>query len=69
MRKTILIGAMAIVYVTVPASAWADPAPNDSNCAGVFASTSASGSIISGLATSSTGVSEFVRPDANCGEN
>ncbi len=43
-------------------------APNEHNCAGVFASNSASGQTISGLAQQFQGVSEFVLPDANCGD-
>lgn len=43
-------------------------APNEHNCAGVFASNFASGQTISGLAQQFQGVSEFVLPDANCGD-
>ena len=60
------VTAVAVVLAAPPALA---ATPEQHNCAGVFASTSADGQVISGLAVQFRGVSELVLPDANCGEN
>jgi hypothetical protein len=63
------IAADAAVAVVLAAPPPLAATPEQHNCAGVFASTSADGHTISGLAIQFRGVSELVLPDANCGDN
>jgi hypothetical protein len=60
--------AVAIAASLVSAAPAIGATPSEHNCAGVFASSYANGPTISGLAREFRGVSEFVLPDANCGD-
>lgn len=60
--------AVAIAGSLLSATPAIGATPNEHNCAGVFASSFANGQTISGLAREFRGVSEFVLPDANCGD-
>ena len=60
--------AVVITASLVSATPALGAMPNEHNCAGVFASNFANGQAISGLAQQFQGVSEFVLPDANCGD-